>query len=58
MMNSIAAAAMDMNATQFSVEYSMAVTKKIMDTQEMAAQELMEMLPPPESLGQYIDTYA
>lgn len=58
MMESIASAAMDMSAAQFSVEYSMAVTKKVMDTQEMAAQELLQMLPPPESLGQYIDTYA
>lgn len=58
MMDSIAAAAMNMNAAQFSVEYSMAVTKKMMDTQELAAQELMQMLPAPESLGQYIDTYA
>lgn len=58
MMDSIAAAAMNMKAEQFAVAYSMAVTKKVMDTQEMAAQELLEMLPPSQSLGQYIDTYA
>ena len=45
MLESIAGAAMDMSAARFSVEYSMAVTKKVMDTQELAAQELLEMLP-------------
>ena len=44
MLESIAGAAMDMSAARFSVEYSMAVTKKVMDTQELAAQELLEML--------------
>ena len=37
MLESIAGAAMDMSAARFSVEYSMAVTKKVMDTQELAA---------------------
>ena len=36
MLESIAGAAMDMSAARFSVEYSMAVTKKVMDTQELA----------------------
>lgn len=45
-------------AARFSVEYSMAVTKKVMDTQELAAQELLEMLPAAPSMGQYIDVYA
>ena len=45
MLESIAGAAMDMSAARFSVEYSMAVTKKEMDTQELATQELLEMLP-------------
>lgn len=58
MMDSIASAAMDMSAAQFSVNYSMAMTKKVMATQEMAAQELLEMLPPTPPMGQYIDTYA
>ena len=58
MLESIAGAAMDMSAAQFSVEYSMAVTKKVMDTQELAAQELLEMLPAAPSMGQYIDVYA
>lgn len=53
MLESIAGAAMDMSAARFSVEYSMAVTKKVMDTQE-----LLEMLPAAPSMGQYIDVYA
>ncbi|MCI8909226.1 MAG: putative motility protein [Oscillibacter sp.] len=58
MLDAIASAAMDMSAAQFSVNYSMAVTKKVMDTQELAAQELLRMLPSAEGMGQYIDTYA
>ena len=58
MLESIAGAAMDMSAALFSVEYSMAVTKKVMDTQELAAQELLEILPAAPSMGQYIDVYA
>ena len=58
MLESIAGAAMDMSAARFSVEYAMAVTKKMMDTQELAAQELLEMLPAAPSMGQYIDVYA
>ena len=58
MLEAIACAAMDMSAALFAVEYSMAVTKKVMDTQELAAQELLEMLPAAPSMGQYIDVYA
>lgn len=58
MIESIAAASVDMSAARMAVEYSMAVTKKVMDTQELASQELMRMLPPIPVQGQYIDTYA
>lgn len=58
MLDAIASAAMEMSAAQFSVDYSMAMTKKVMDSQELAAQELLRMLPAPEGMGQYIDTYA
>ena len=58
MMDAIAGASMSMSAAQFSVEYAMAMTKKVMDTQELAAEEMLEMLPAAESLGQFIDTYA
>lgn len=61
MMEAIAGAAMDMKSAQLAAEYSIAVTKKVMDTQELAAQELLNMLPatpPVVQKGQLIDTYA
>ncbi|MCI8539678.1 MAG: putative motility protein [Oscillospiraceae bacterium] len=63
MMESIASMAMSMKSAEFASNYSIAVTKKMMDTQELAAQELMNMLPDTPAaagpaLGQYIDTYA
>lgn len=58
MMDAIASAAMSMSAAQFSVQYSSALERKAMDTMEMAAQELLEMLPAVPAKGQYIDTYA
>lgn len=58
MMESIASMAMDMSAAQFATNYSLSVTKKMMDTQELAGQELMRMLPATPGKGQYIDTYA
>ena len=57
MMEAIASAAMNMQAAQLSVNYSMAIERKVMDTQEMAAQELLQMLPDIPR-GQLIDTYA
>jgi len=57
MMSSIAAQAMSMSAAQFQQSYAIAMTKKCMDTQEIAAQELLEMLPEVPK-GQYIDVYA
>lgn len=62
MMESIASMAMDMSAASFAADYSLAVTKKMMDTQELAGQELLNMLPdqaamvPPK--GDFIDVYA
>ena len=60
MMESIAQMAMGMSAASFSTNYSLAVTKKMMDAQEMAGQELMKMLEavPVPAKGQYIDVYA
>lgn len=58
MMDSIASMAMSLSQAQFSQEYSLAVTKKVMDTQEIAAQELLNMLPAVPTKGQYVDTYA
>ena len=60
MMESIAGMAMCMSAASFATNYSMAVTKKMMDTQELAGQALMKMLEavPTPAKGQYIDVYA
>ncbi|MCI8856401.1 MAG: putative motility protein [Clostridiaceae bacterium] len=46
LMNSIASSAMSMSAASFAQSYDIAVTKKMMDTEELALQELTEMLPP------------
>jgi hypothetical protein len=60
MMDSIASAAMDISAAQMSVDYSMAVTKKVMDTQDLAGQEMDRMLQyiDTPAKGEYIDVYA
>ena len=44
MMNSIASSAMQMSAAQFEQQYSISVQKKAMDVEELALQELQEML--------------
>ena len=60
MMESIASMSMSMSAASFATNYSLAVTKKMMDTQELVGQELVKMLEagPTPAKGQYIDTYA
>lgn len=58
MMDAIAGAAVDMHTSQLAANYSIAVTKKVMDSQELAAQELLRMLPEQPPMGNYIDTYA
>ncbi len=60
MMESIASMAMSMSAASFATNYSLSVTKKMMDSQELAGQELLKMLEavPAPAKGQYIDTYA
>ena len=60
MMESIAGAAMNMSAAQFANQYAISVTKKMMDTQELAGQELVKMLQavPTPAKGQFIDCYA
>lgn len=46
LMNSIASAAMSMQSAQIAQSYSTAVTKKSMEAEELALQELTQMLPP------------
>lgn len=58
MMESIAGMATAMSASQIANQYAMSVTKKVMDTEELAGQELLKMLPPTPGQGKYIDTYA
>lgn len=60
MMESIASMAMSMSAANFATNYSLSVTKKMMDSEELAGQELMKMLEavPMPPKGQFIDVYA
>ena len=60
MMESIASMATSMSAASFATSYSLSVTKKMMDSEELAGQELMKMLEavPTPAKGQYIDVYA
>ena len=60
MMESIANMAMQMSAANFANNYSLAITKKMMDSQEMAGQEFAKMLEavPTPAKGDYIDVYA
>ncbi len=60
MMESIAGMAMQMSAASFATNYSLAVTKKMMDSQELAGQEIAKMLEavPTPAKGDYIDVYA
>ena len=61
MIESIAETAINMNATRMAVEYSMAMTDKVLEAQEVAAQGLMQMLPPtppPVQTEHMIDLYA
>lgn len=44
LMNSIASASMNMSAAMFEQNYSIAVTKKMMATEELALEEMTEML--------------
>ena len=60
MMESIASMAMGMSAASFATNYSLSVTKKMMDSQELAGQELLKMLEavPTPAKGDSIDVYA
>jgi len=54
MMEGIAAQSVSMSAAEFGQQYAISIAKKAMDTQELAAQELLEMLPEVPK-GQYVD---
>ncbi len=59
MMNSIASASMSMSAAMFQQNYAIAVTKKMMDTQDLALEEMTEMLQQQAPPSPYnFDVYA
>ena len=65
MMSSIAGLAMDMKAAQFAQNYNVSLTRKIMDTQEEVAAQMVEQMLPPEAAivpqvpkGEFLDVYA
>ena len=60
MMEGISATATSLSAAQLQQSYSISVAKKAMDTQETAAQAMLDMLAqqPVPAKGAYIDTYA
>ncbi len=53
----IAALGMSMSAARFQMDVSLSVAKEAMETQETAAQELMQMLPA-TGLGDHVDVLA
>ena len=60
LMGNIAATASAMSSVQIQQSYSVAMAKKAMESQELAAQELLRMLPqtPAPASGSIIDVYA
>lgn len=61
LMNSIASMSMSLSAAKTQQSYSLALTKKAMDTQELAVQEMLEMMPEapaPVESSSVIDVYA
>ena len=57
MMDGIAATASSLASAQLQ-SYTLAVSKKAMESQELAVQELLQMLPPSSSSGYQFDVYA
>ena len=62
MIESLAANSVEFSAARMAVEYSMAMTDKVLEAQESAAQGLMQMLPTPPAMvsdqQHLIDLYA
>ena len=57
-MDSMASMAMEMSASQISMDYSIAMAKKAMEDQERAAAGIIQMMQTSGPMGTYIDTYA
>ena len=47
-----------MDGIAATASYQLAVSKKAMESQELAVQELLQMLPPSSSSGYQFDVYA
>ena len=58
MMDGIAATASSLASAQLQQSYTLAVSKKAMESQELAVQELLQMLPHSSSSGYQFDVYA
>ena len=58
MMDGIAATASSLASAQLQQSYTLAVSKKAMESQELAVQELLQMLPPSSSSGYQFGVYA
>ena len=58
MMDGIAATASSLASAQLQQSYTLAVSKKAMESQELAVQELLQMLPASSSSGFKFDVYA
>ena len=58
MMSDIAGLSVSMHAAELQQSVSISIAKKSMDSAELAAQELLQMLPPPPGVGEHINTYA
>ena len=56
-MMDIAAMGMSMKAQEMQVNFSTAATKRVLEDQEAAAAQLLQMLPQIPK-GQYVDVYA
>ena len=58
MMDGIAATASSLASAQLQQSYTLAVSKKAMESLELAVLELLQMLPPSSSSGYQFDVYA
>ena len=57
-MGDMAIASMQISSARLAEGYAMMLQKNVMSDMEQQAMNELEMLPPVQSLGQYIDTYA
>lgn len=56
--SNIAAASITLSSAKLQMNVNTSITKKAMDSQETAAQQLLEMLPATSDLGRNLDVKA